>query len=100
MAEYMFRSGDFLRRGTPINFYDLPTQCCAKCENWIKSDGRVMSKSENEWNSSPGKFVFGYGCCTKASDLEWDAFTWADDVCDEFSEDTDGEELEENDRYL
>lgn len=93
MAEFMFLTRDFLKREIPVNFSKLPAQCCAKCENWVKCDGRFMS--ESEWSSHLRKFVSGYGCCTINCTPEWDAFTWADDVCDEFSKDTDGEEMNE-----
>lgn len=90
MAELMFLSPDFLKREDPVDMSNLPHKCCAKCSEWVESEEIKANIGEPRWGVyQHQKTIFGCGLCCKNSTDEWDAFTWADDCCDNFDPDED-----------
>lgn len=69
MAELMFFTEDFFERTTPVDFSDLPERCCAKCAHWTRCKNKP------------------YGACIENSNAEWDAYSYADDLCGSFVSD-------------
>ena len=68
----LFTGRDFEQRKDAPNMDKLPAKCCANCDHWIECTRTTYSDEEESK---------GYGACTENSSLEWDAFSWADDVC-------------------
>lgn len=58
------------KKRTHPDLQNLPQRCCAKCEQWSKTD-------ENPCIGS----CFAHSCTNEDSDSE---FSWADDICEEF----------------
>ena len=69
----LYLSKDFEARKDLPNMGNLPEKCCANCDRWIECTHATTSGKEESK---------GYGGCVEHSDYEWDAFSWADDVCE------------------
>lgn len=70
----LYLSKDFEDRKDLPNMEALPKKCCANCNHWIECTRDTPTGEESK----------GYGGCVEHSDYEWDAFTWADDVCERY----------------
>lgn len=64
----LFLSDDFKKRPDRPDMACLPCECCAKCDHWINTENKDH-----------------FGGCALHSTLEWDAFSWADDLCGQFT---------------
>lgn len=63
--ELLFLDDDFNRRTSKVDMCNLPDRCCAHCDHCVD-----LGKE--------------YVLCCEHSTQDWDAFAWADDVCEQF----------------
>ena len=80
----LFTDRDFNQRKKMPNMDNLPAKCCATCDHWIECTKTTYTGKEESKC---------YGVCPEHSDDEWDAFSWADDLCERYvpiEEDTNG----------
>lgn len=68
----LFTENDFKQRTDLPDMENLPDKCCANCDHWIECTNSTSTGEESK----------GYGGCPMHGNAEWDAFTWADDVCE------------------